>query len=115
MVRDEDWTGGCSTSTTNRSYDTSGTDQIESVRTSRYCTVITYVSSNTMTEHERMMRQKLEDQEYWANYFERVERQEEFKELSDIERRIKRKVALPIVSQNAINKTMNRRMMNGRH
>jgi hypothetical protein len=60
------------------------------------------------------MRQKWEDQEYWEQYFERIERQEEFRELFAIERRIKRKVNIPILPQNVIKKTMQRRMMNGR-
>jgi len=36
-------------------------------------------------------------------------------ELGRMEYRIRRKVDIPILPQNVINKTMNRRMMNGRH
>ena len=39
---------------------------------------------------------------------------EEIMELGRIERRIKHKAAVPILPQNVINKTMQRRMMNGR-
>ncbi len=40
---------------------------------------------------------------------------EEIMELGRIDRRIRYKAVVPILPQNVINKTMNRRMMNGRH
>lgn len=95
-------------------YDTSTpTNTLRSVRTNPYCTAITY--ANTESEYERQMRQKMEDQEEWELYFESIVRRAEFRELFSIERRIKRKVNLPILPHNIIKKTMNRRMMNGRH
>jgi hypothetical protein len=49
-------------------------------------------------------------------YRKSVEREDlQLEELGRIDRSIKRKVNLPIIPQNVINKSMNRRMMNGRH
>jgi len=96
--------------------DTSATNEVHSVSSNGYVTVITYRknSSNTESEYDRRMREKWEDEEFWRIEIERREFREEVRELNAINRRIKRKVNIPILPQNVINKTMQRRMMNGR-
>jgi len=113
MVAMDTWTRIDSTGWDN---DTSATNEVHSVSSNGYVTVITYRknSSNTESEYDRQMREKWEDEEYWRVEIERRELMEEFKELNAIERRIKRKVNIPILPQNVINKTMQRRMMNSR-
>jgi len=56
---------------------------------------------------------KEQEEEHWRKEQEREDLQ--IMELGRIERSIKRKVNVPTLQHKVINKTMNRRMMNGRH
>ena len=56
---------------------------------------------------------KEQEEEHWRK--EEVKEELQLMELSRIDRSIKRKVNIPILSKNVINKSMNRRMMNSRH
>jgi hypothetical protein len=110
----DDWTDGDVgfATPTDTSYDTSGTDEINTVRTNPYCTVITYRSRNSTKDGDIIAKYKEDMDELWR---QRIEREElELEELRRISR-YKEKVNIPIISQNVINKTMNRRMMNSRH
>ena len=91
----------CDTSTTNEwnSETWNGTNEVSS--NCPYCTDTTDGYT------------KEQEEEHWRK--EEVKEELQLMELSRIDRSIKRKVNLPILPQNVINKSMNRRMMNGRH
>jgi hypothetical protein len=107
---------GWTSTNTENDYDTSATNEVHSVSSNGYITVITYRDHSYITYRDHSYAtDKYEEHVNWENHLEQLIRREQFKELLLIDKRIKRKVNLPIIPQNVINKTMNRRMMNGRH
>lgn len=92
----------CDTSTT--SFATNGGTADTSYCQCSYCT------STATGGHTKEQPQE----ESYNDYEEREEFHQEIMELGRIARRIKYKAIISIISQNVINKTMQRRMMNGR-